>query len=117
MKQEPSDLDILVLLEMVKSKGEGVFSLENKLAKGDVEPSELTLYFEKGNYLLMLLDYDEEGYIDVRTPYNPAAPHDVMQYILGEQYGATTIVQDFEIVKKCFIEFNQRGDVTRDILY
>lgn len=74
------------------------------------------MYFEDGNYLLMLLDFDEEGYIDIRTPYNPSASHGTMQNIFGEPYGATTIVQDFEIVKKCFMEFSQKGNISNEIL-
>lgn len=65
----------------------------------EVDSENLTLHFEKGNYLPMLLDYDEEGYIDVWTLYNPKAPYDKFQNILGKHIGATTIVQDLDIVK------------------
>jgi len=83
--------------------------LENTLAKDDVEPQKLTLYFEDGNYLLMLLDYDDEGYIDVRTPYNPDAPKGVFQNMLGEPYGATSIVQDIELVKNVLLNLINQG--------
>ncbi|WP_287912433.1 hypothetical protein [Acinetobacter sp.] len=113
---DPSSKDILMTLNLLENQKYGVLELENTLAEDEVEPQKLTLYFEEGNYLLMLLDYDEEGYIDVRTPYNTDALKDEFQNILGEPYGATTIVQDFELVKKCFIEFNQTGNVSRDLL-
>lgn len=113
---DPNTIDILMTLSLIENQKYGVLELENTLAKDEVEPQKLTLYFEDGNYLLMLLDYDDEGYIDVRTPYNPDAPKGVFQNMLGEPYGATSIVQDIELVKKCFIEFNQTGSVSRDLL-
>lgn len=119
MKLEPSDIELLIMLNLIetKSKGAGVFELENLNVEDEQGPEKLTLYFEKGHYLLMLLDYDDDGYIEVRTPYNAFAPNTAMQHILGEPYGATTIIHDFEIVKKCFMEFNRVGNVTRAILY
>jgi len=113
---KPKIVDILMVLEMIKNQAGGVISLTNLEAIDEEEPESLKLYFEEDNYLLMLLDYDEEGYIDVRTPYNSNAPKGEFQNILGEPYGATTVVQDFELVKKCFIEFNQTGNVSRDLL-
>lgn len=93
----------MITLSLIENQKYGVFELENTLAEDEVEPQKLTLYFEDGNYLLMLLDYDEEGYIDVRTPYNSDAPKGVFQNILGESYGATTIVQDIELVKNVLL--------------
>lgn len=113
---KPKIVDILMVLEMIKNQAGGIISLTNLEAIDEEEPESLKLYFEEDNYLLMLLDYDEEGYIDVRTPYNSNAPKGEFQNILGEPYGATTVVQDFELVKKCFIEFNQTGNVSRDLL-
>lgn len=113
---EPNSKDILMILNLIENQKYGVVELENILARDELDPQKLSLYFEDGNYLLMLLDYDEEGYIDVRTPYNSNAPKGEFQNILGEPYGATTVVQDFELVKKCFIEFNQTGNVSRDLL-
>lgn len=112
----PTNIGILMSLDIIKDKKYGVIILTNKSAEDEVDPESLTLYFEQGNYLLMLLDYDDEGYIDVRTLYNPAAPHGVMQNILGEPYGATTIVQDLDVVKRCFIEFNKTGNVSKELM-
>ncbi|MEB3755193.1 DUF6911 family protein [Acinetobacter sp. MD2(2019)] len=113
---KPKIVDILMVLEMIKNQAGGVISLTNLEAIDEEEPESLKLYFEEDNYLLMLLDYDEEGYIYVRTLHNADAPKGEFQNILGEPYGATTVVQDFELVKKCFIEFNQTGNVSRDLL-
>ena len=114
-KNNPKNMDILMQLEMIKGKS-GVLVIKNLVVDEETHPENLSVYFEDDNYLLMLLDYDDEGCIDVRTANNEHASKGEFQNILGEPYGATTIVQDFEIVKKCFIEFNQTGNVSRDLL-
>ena len=114
--REPKNIEILMVLDLIKDKKKGVLELENILAEDECEPQKLTLHFENSNYLIMLLDYDEHGYIEIRTPYNPNASQDRFQNILDEPYGATTVLQDFEIVKKCFIEFNDTGNVSKDVL-
>jgi len=114
--KKPKNIDVLMILELISSKNEGVIILENIDVEDGVKPENLTLYFENGNYLLMLLDFDEEGFIDVRTPYNSKAEKGEFQNILGEPYGATTIVQDIELIKRCFIEFNTIGNVSRELM-
>lgn len=114
-KNNQKNMDILMQLEMIKGKS-GVLVIKNLVVDEETHPEDLSVYFEDDNYLLILLDYDDEGCIDVRTANNEHASKSEFQNILGEPYGATTIVQDFEIVKKCFIEFNQTGNVSRDLL-
>lgn len=93
----------------------GVFFIENSEAQAEIEPENLTLYFDNGRYLLMLLDYDDEGYIDIRTPYNPSKGQE-MEEMLGELYGANTIITDFTTVRKAFIEFEKTGNVSKKLL-
>ena len=68
----------------------------------------------------MLLDYDDEGYLDVRTAYNPDASRDASrddwEYVNGELHSSTTVISDLEVVKQCFLEFNATGNVSKSIL-
>lgn len=113
---KPSEEYILSKLNELNDMCDGTIIMENRLAKEDIEPLNLTLYLEKGNYLLMLLDYDAEGYIDVRTAYNPEAPEGEWGYINGENFAATSIINDLKIVKQCFLEFNATGNVSKNLL-
>ena len=113
---KPSKEYVLTNLNELNDKCSGTVVMENMLAKEDVEPLNLTLYLENGRYLLMLLDYDEEGYVDVRTAYNPDAPKGEWTYIKGELHCATTVINDLEIAKACFLEFNATGNVSQSLL-
>ena len=113
----PSNSHVLLMLDILNSGSSGVFVLENNLAQDKVEPKNLTLYYENKKYLLMLLDFDEEGYIDVRTLFNPNAEKKVLEIMQGDPYYASTIVDNFEIIKQCFIEFNNTGNVSEDIMW
>ena len=113
---KPSEEYILSKLNELNDKCNGTVVMENMLAKEDVEPLNLTLYLENGMYLLMLLDYDDEGYVDVRTAYNPDAFKGEWTYIKGELHGSTTVINDLEIAKVCFLEFNATGNVSKSVL-
>lgn len=93
----------------------GVFYMENIEAKEEVDPENLTLYLENGKYLLMLLDYDDEGYIDIRTSYNPSKGKGT-EIILGEPYGKSSIIEDFSVIRRAFFEFEKTGNVTTETL-
>ena len=116
MVDKPSQEDILSKLDKLNSECRGTIVLENELAKEEVEPLNLTVYMANGRYLLMLLDYDDEGYIDVRTAYNPDASKEDWEYVNGELHSSTTVISDLEVVKQCFLEFNATGNVSKNLL-
>ncbi|MGE6326070.1 DUF6911 family protein, partial [Psychrobacter sp. NPDC078370] len=107
---------VVLLLFWIDYNCRGTVMIENVLAKEDIEPLKLTVYMANGRYLLMLLDYDDEGYLDVRTAYNPDASRDDWEYVNGELHSSTTVISDLEVVKQCFLEFNATGNVSKSIL-
>ena len=113
---KPSKEYILSKLNELNANCRGTVMIENVLAKEDIEPSKLTMYMANGRYLLMLLDYDDEGYLDVRTAYNPDASRDDWEYVNGELHSSTTVISDLEVVKQCFLEFNATGNVSKNLL-
>ena len=112
---KPSEVYILSKLSELNDKCYGTITMKNILAKEDVEPSSLTLDLEGGKYLLMLLDFDDEG-LDVRTAYNPDASKEDWEYINGELHCSATVINDLEIAKACFLEFNATGNVSKSLL-
>ena len=64
-------------------------TIENELAGKEVELLNLTVYLVNGRYLLILLDYDGEGYLDVRKVYNSDASKEDWEYVNGELHSST----------------------------
>lgn len=112
----PSSEKVLAELNKLSNDSIGTIMMENLTSIEDVEPLSLTVYFNSGKYLLMLLDYDDEGYINIRTAFNPEASKDDWEYINGELHSSTTIITDLEVVKQCFLEFNTTGNVSINLL-
>ena len=75
--------------EMASAYCRGNITIENELAEKEVELLNLTVYLVNGRYLLILLDYDGEGYLDVRTAYNSDASKEDWEYVNGELHSST----------------------------
>ncbi|WP_227430939.1 DUF6911 family protein [Psychrobacter sp. I-STPA6b] len=116
INMNPASEKVLAELNKLNNTSTGTIIMENLASIEDIEPLSLTVYFNGGKYLLMLLDYDDEGYPNVRTAFNPKALRDDWEYINGELHSSTTIIDDLEVVKKCFLEFNSTGDVSKQLL-
>ncbi|WP_077928287.1 DUF6911 family protein [Wohlfahrtiimonas populi] len=115
--KSPTITDILNTLDIMKDKT-GILGIKNNMTESD----ELEIYIENDNYMATLMSFDEkdDNYY-VRTLHNskpiddPNAPAG-FSYMLGETYGSSTIVQDYELIKEIVLEFYETGDVSRDIL-
>ena len=76
---------------------------------------ELNLRAEDGRYLLMLGEVHADGEYDVRTLTNPN-PKEGEDSIGGEFFGASHIVEDFDLVLRAFCEFAETGNVSHDLM-
>ncbi|MDP5143339.1 hypothetical protein ORJ00_11335 [Rheinheimera baltica] len=76
----------------------------------EVGPYELTLHCDKGNYLIMLNEYDDDGDSGVRAISNTSSDSTLIP-ILGDLYSAKLITRDFQVVCSIFKEFADTGNV------
>lgn len=110
----PSQRDLIIWLNTLQKANEGKLKLENLFPETDTSPEDLTLYFSKNNYLLMLFDFDPNGEANVRSTYDPTQEGFIN--ILGDNFHRSLITHDFEIVKRCFLEFSTTLTVSNTIL-
>ncbi|MDI2111772.1 DUF6911 family protein [Commensalibacter nepenthis] len=110
---QPSITELMNHLTVLKIR-DGVLGLGNDQEENH-KPYELRLYSDNHNYLVMMETILPDGDIDIRTFRNPSAL-DEFTSMLGEPYGAWSIVQNFDLVIKAFKEFLETGDVSRDLL-
>jgi hypothetical protein len=108
----PTWADIATSLEGVKDK---VGSVMLRLAyASEIGPQVLQVFSDRGNYLLMLEELDEND-SNVRVFRNSSAAPEKID-ILGNLWSATMICSDFDIVRRAFKEFFDTGDVSREVL-
>lgn len=112
--KSPSISDLITYLNIIKIH-DGVLSLRNDQEE-NCSPYELTLYSDKHRYLVMLATKTTDGDIDVRTlDRGPPYTREFIS-ILGEPYAKSSVVEDFSLVTKAFVEFLKNGDVGRELL-
>lgn len=111
--ENPSERDMQSTVSRVRGKF-GVVSMERQ--DGNEEGAyELVLYAEGGTYLLMLYERLAGGELEVRTHNNPRAADEFVE-VLGEMHHASTLLTDFDVVRRAFSEFRATGDVSRELL-
>lgn len=91
-----------------------IINMEHELLP-EIGPYELTLMTEKGKFLLMLSEVDENGETQVRTLTNCDAPNTLIT-MQGEKYPAKSVVFDTAPVIAAFKEFALTGNVSPKLL-
>ncbi|WP_268798573.1 DUF6911 family protein [Pseudomonas huanghezhanensis] len=81
----------------------------------DPGPMQVSVQAERGKYLLTLLEATEDG-TDVRSYENVTAAADTVD-ILGDNWSARQLTDDFDLVVMMFKEFFETGYVSRKLLY
>lgn len=110
--RNPSQADVQRLLEPLRQSDDVSAAMEYDGHKFD-KPT-LELRGEKGRFILMLQDFDADGEAEVRTFLNPSPKGDGS--IWGDFFGASRIVEDFDLVLRAFCEFAETGNVSRDLM-
>ncbi len=80
----------------------------------EIGPQTLQVFSDRGSYLLMLGEDNGDDW-DVRTLTNLHAPLGPIE-ILGYYWDPKMVCSDFNIVRRAFKEFFDKGDVSRDLL-
>lgn len=77
--------------------------------------SELSAEFDGENYLFHLLEYGENGDVIIRTKtdFNGVAS---FVYFNGEPYPSSSVIDDFDFVKKVFVQLLEIGDVSNELM-
>lgn len=110
---QPSITELINHLTILKVR-DGVLALSND-QEDNYKPYELTLYSDNHNYLVMMVTMLPDSDIEVRTFDTGLRTKELMP-MLGEPYGAWSIIQDFDLVIQVFKEFLVTGDVSRKLL-
>lgn len=111
----PSMHDLLRDLNQIRNINGASARLEF-IPEPEIGPSELTLHIDGKNskYLITLLVYTEDGGSIVKTP--PASKNEKEALAIFEPYGeffpSNSIVRDFSVVEKSFLDFLENGDIS-----
>ncbi|MGD2183114.1 DUF6911 family protein [Lusitaniella coriacea] len=103
---------VIAMLEEIAQKS-GAVTLDI-INGSEIGPQNLQVQTEKGYFIIFLGEDDGEDY-NVRTYTNYSADSKQVD-ILGQIWDLGLVCTDFDIVKKIFREFIERGDVSEDLL-
>ncbi|WP_313681909.1 DUF6911 family protein [Pantoea sp.] len=110
---QPSIVQIMNYLDVFYGC-DGVMVLDND-QEDNHTPYRMTLYSERGIYMILLETCMDDGDIDVRT-FRSKSETGRFIFILGEPYSESSTVKEFSSVLEVFKEFYETGDVSRELL-